>query len=301
MFEADIEVIIRKLNIFEKAYDNIRLVDPVQKRVVELYGDKKENTELKCYDFFGTNKVCDNCVSMRAYRENDTFYKMHYTSNDVYMLTAIPIELKDRRVVLELFKKVTNNLIIESNIIGGDIIGNQSDIHSMIDSMNSIALKDSLTGIYNRRYINEKLPLNIVNANIAEKSLSIIMADIDFFKSVNDNYGHLVGDSTLKIFANILFEKLKRESDWVARYGGEKFLICLPRASLPVAVEIAEQMRQKTENSLIESGEQKFHITASFGVCCMTSDMLLSMEELIEMADKKLYDAKHNGRNRVEF
>jgi diguanylate cyclase (GGDEF)-like protein len=296
MYDIDIEKLIGKLDIIEKAYDNIRLVDPEQKRVIELHGTEKENSDLKCYNFFGKNKVCDNCISMRAYHENDTFFKMQYTSDEIYMITAIPIELQDRRVVLELIRKATKSLILESNLIG-----NQTDLHSIFDGMNDIALKDSLTGIYNRRYINEKLPLNIASANMAEKSLSVIMVDIDFFKKVNDTYGHLIGDCTLTYFANILFHNLKRESDWVARYGGEEFLICLPSASLTVAAEIAEIMRKKVESSLIDCGDQKFYITASFGVYSMPPKSHFNMEELIEGADKKLYEAKHNGRNRVEF
>lgn len=296
MDDIDLEKLIGELGIFEKAFDNIRLIDPVEHRVIEIHGTKKENTDLKCYAFLGKNTVCDNCVSMRAYRENDTFYKMQYTSDEIYMITAIPIELQARRVVVELIRKATNSLILESNLIG-----NQSDLHAMIDGMNDKAFKDSLTGIYNRRYINEKLPLNIASAIHAEKSLSVIMADIDFFKKVNDTYGHLIGDCTLKYVANILFHNLKRESDWVARYGGEEFLICLPNAGLSVAAEIAEIMRKKVENSVIDCGEQKFYITASFGVYSMQLKSPASMEELIAGADRKLYEAKHNGRNRVEF
>jgi diguanylate cyclase (GGDEF)-like protein len=167
--------------------------------------------------------------------------------------------------------------------------------------MNNMALKDSLTGIYNRRYINEKLPINLVNAALAAYSLTIIMADIDFFKNVNDNYGHLAGDYTLKYFAEILSNSLKRESDWVARYGGEEFIVCLPGVGVAYAAEIAENMRKTVENSEVDFKNLKFRITASFGISTLTPTINSSIEELIEEADKKLYKAKQNGRNRVEI
>ncbi len=99
--------------------------------------------------------------------------------------------------------------------------GNHSEIYDMIDSMSNLALKDTLTGIYNRRYINEKLPVDLISASLSEQSLSIIMVDIYFFKKINDTYGHLTGDCTLKIFAETLSGCIRRESDWVSRYGGE--------------------------------------------------------------------------------
>lgn len=173
-------------------------------------------------------------------------------------------------------------------------------MYKLIDSMKSISLKDSLTGIYNRRYINEKLPVEIISASLSEQSLSIIMVDIDFFKKVNDVYGHLTGDCTLKSLADILLGCIKRESDWVSRYGGEEFLVCLPGAGLEKALEIAEHIRKTVENSVILCGEHTIKITASFGVCSIKPSPGASVENLIDCADKKLYEAKNNGRNRVE-
>jgi diguanylate cyclase (GGDEF)-like protein len=126
------------------------------------------------------------------------------------------------------------------------------------------------------------------------------MVDIDFFKNVNDTYGHLVGDCTLKSIATTLNRSLKRDNDWVARYGGEEFLICLPGAPLEIAKELAEIIRKKVESTPITSGEQEFFITASFGVSSVTPKSGATITTLIEEADKKLYEAKRNGRNRVE-
>lgn len=295
MYERELEEVIRKLDIFDNTYDKVRIVDPVRKKVINLFDKEEEATPEHCFHFWKSGEICENCISMRAYREKDTFIKMEYTDDEIYLVIAMPIELSDRTVVLELLKNVTNNISI--NMSGENADGN---FNTILDSLNNRAIKDALTGIYNRRYINEKLPLDLINANLSDYSISIIMIDIDFFKKVNDSYGHLVGDHTLKSLATLLQRSLKRENDWVARYGGEEFLICLPGAPLKFAKMLAEDIRSKVEKTPIEYGDLKFYITASFGVSAMTPKPGTSVNELIEEADKKLYDAKRNGRNRVE-
>ncbi len=199
--------------------------------------------------------------------------------------------------MVELLKDTTDSIVFGASKENDE---NKSEMYALIDSLNKLALKDPLTGIYNRRYIDEKLPVDLISALLSDQSLSILIADIDFFKKINDTYGHLTGDYTLKSFADILTRCIKRGSDWVARYGGEEFLVCLPGAKLERAVEIAEAMRKAIEENVIIHGEHTIKITASFGVCSIKPTPGFNIESLIECADKKLYVAKNNGRNRVE-
>ncbi|AFM41723.1 diguanylate cyclase (GGDEF) domain-containing protein [Desulfosporosinus acidiphilus SJ4] len=197
--------------------------------------------------------------------------------------------------IYELLKNTTENIANEND--------NCPEIYELIDRMSNLALKDTLTGTYNRRYINQKLPVDIISASLSEQSLSIIIADIDFFKKVNDSYGHVTGDHILKSFADILSGCIQRESDWISRFGGEEFLICLPGAGVEKAKEIAERMRSTIENEAIACGKHLIKITASFGVCSIKPSPRapkINAEKLIECADHKLYIAKSNGRNRVE-
>ena len=295
MYDKEVRELLDKVVIFEKMYDQIRFVDPIIKKVLSYKDNTVNELAVKCFDFWAKNKICDNCISIRAFIENKTFVKVEYTPNEIYIVTAVPVELSNRRIVIELFKNTTDSMVFE---YGNN--ENNSEIYKMIDSMNNLALKDTLTGIYNRRYINEKLPVDIINASLSEQSLSIIMADIDFFKKVNDTYGHLIGDCTLKSFTDTLSGCMKRESDWVSRYGGEEFIICLPGAELEKAIEIAENIRETVENNVILCKEHTIKITASFGVCSIKPAPGASAENLIECADKKLYEAKNSGRNRVE-
>ncbi len=295
MYEREIDELIQKLNIFESAYDKVRIVDPVGKKVINHRDNLDVSSPEHCFDFWKKGELCECCISMRAFREKDMFIKLEQSDHKIYLVTAIPIELSDRTVVLELMKNATNNISVNMN---GETAS--SDFNILLDSLNNRAIRDSLTGIYNRRYINEKLALDLINANLSDYCISLIMVDIDFFKNVNDNYGHLIGDYTIKSLAALLQRSLKRENDWVARYGGEEFLIYLPGAPLNFARELAENIRSKVEITPIEYDELKFYITVSLGVTSITPKLGSSINELIEEVDKKLYEAKRNGRNRVE-
>ncbi len=295
MYIIELENVIEKLDIVMNSYDIIRIVDPIKKLVLNLKGKKAEFTGIHCFEIWGKNNECKNCISMRTYVNKETYIKLEYISNDIYMITSMPYELKDRTVVIELIKKVTDTL---SFSVDGH--GKQPQFYESADNINNIALKDSLTGIYNRRYINEKLPIDMMNAAISGHSVAIIMADIDFFKDVNDTHGHLAGDCTLANLAQIIQTCLKRESDWAARYGGEEFLICMPGAGLQLAAEMAENLRRKVQETTMNCGDAKINITVSLGVSALVPNQNSSMEEFIGVADKKLYEAKRNGRNRVE-
>ncbi len=295
MYDKEINEVFEKLNIIEKLYDRIRIVDPVQKQVIDNYGREDIDRHLHCFGFWGGNKVCNNCVSMMAYSKNDSFVKLEYAKNELYMLIAVPVQLGDRRVVLELMKNLTHSIVLQ----GSEGEGRQT-MDGMIDNINLIASKDPLTGVYNRKFIYEKLPAVLINAAISGHRIGMIMADIDHFKRVNDTFGHLAGDEVLKAFAKVLAGELKRETDWVARYGGEEFLICIPGASRDITFEAAERMRKVFENTEVKVKGSVIRSTASFGVFNIVPTTGVTIENLIEGADKNLYLAKNNGRNRVE-
>ena len=299
MKESDFAHLLGCLEIIRDMYEHIRFVDPVNSKVINVNEKNELDTKtegVKCYTYWGSTTACKNCISMRAYIENKSFVKIEYTPDKIVMTTAFPVELKEGRVVVELLKDATDSLIFE-NRLNGDI----TELLIMIDNINNLAVRDALTGIYNRRYINEKLPIELMSSIINKKLLSVIMIDIDHYKKVNDTYGHLVGDTVLKTLAEIIQSCIRRDTDWLARYGGEEFFVCLPGAPLRMTVEIAENMRKAIEARTIVSGNREIRVTASFGVSCNIYTKDNNYEDVIEDADKKLYLAKRNGRNRVEW
>lgn len=165
------------------------------------------------------------------------------------------------------------------------------------DNYRHLSVTDNLMEMANRRGISAHLALEKSLQNESQP-LSIILADIDFFKNVNDTFGHAAGDEVLRhIGANIA--SALRDSDQVGRYGGEEFLIVLPNTNLECARQIAERCRNIIEREVILiQPEQPIHVTTSFGVYCSTNrdeDIL----EMIHLADMQLYRAKEGGRNRV--
>jgi len=166
-----------------------------------------------------------------------------------------------------------------------------------------LSITDPLTGIYNRGYLNQRLPQEIQRARRYRAPLSLILCDIDHFKKVNDTYGHQIGDQVLKEFVQCIKESIRNNVDWAARYGGEEFIIVLPETDLIGACFVAERLRHVISRRVIKVKDQAIHITASFGVSAIdstTPDDKISSEALINEADKFLYQAKQEGRNRVK-
>lgn len=165
------------------------------------------------------------------------------------------------------------------------------------------ATLDALTGFYNRRQLEERTKQEIASSRRQKTPLCAIMTDIDFFKKVNDTYGHTVGDLVLKTVSKVMRSQL-REYDIAGRYGGEEFVILLPFTKIEEAKMVAERLRKAIENKVIdiskinpESPEKEIHVTISLGVYQLKTED--KETDLINNADKALYKAKETGRNKV--
>lgn len=160
---------------------------------------------------------------------------------------------------------------------------------------------DALTGLWNRGYLNSQLAIEISVLKREGKPISLVMVDIDHFKSINDTHGHPAGDSILQTVGDI-FNQACRESDVVCRYGGEEFAVILRHTLTKDAVILAERLRREVESSIFKPGNEELKITASFGITGSDNypdATRLSADTLMETADRALYQAKTEGRNRV--
>ncbi|MBT3504188.1 MAG: GGDEF domain-containing protein [Piscirickettsiaceae bacterium] len=160
------------------------------------------------------------------------------------------------------------------------------------------ALKDPLKGIWNRQALNELLEKEYTRWQRYQKPLSIILWDIDLFKKINDQYGHDAGDKVLKTIAQI-FTSQTRDADFISRYGGEEFMGVFPETQLDNAVTLANKIREKIAHSKFHYEGDAVAITASAGLACFKDDD--TIEQVFKRADKALYKAKENGRNRCEI
>ena len=212
------------------------------------------------------------------------------------LATMIPSIYQDEEVSLSCIIDITGQRRIEETLKKNneDINKLNSELMVMNNILINKSIKDGLTNLYNHQHINEVLD-NIIN-RIAEtkRELCVMMLDIDYFKRVNDLYGHQIGDKVLVRVAELLTENVRGE-DYIGRYGGEEFLIVMPEISLSSAAEIAGQIRAKIHTT--DWGITDLNVTISIGLARYEGE---TANALINRADMLLYQAKYNGRDRIE-
>jgi two-component system cell cycle response regulator len=162
-----------------------------------------------------------------------------------------------------------------------------------------MSIRDELTGLYNRRYMEEMLNVEFSRAKTYQTDLSCMILDLDHFKRVNDTFGHVYGDFVLREFAACL-KNYTRSSDWRFRYGGEEFTLLVPHTDIHGARRLAEKLRKTYEELVYDNGTHSTNVTVSIGVASINHHQPHRWEDLIAYADKALYAAKADGRNRVK-
>lgn len=156
---------------------------------------------------------------------------------------------------------------------------------------------DGLTQAHNKRYLSEAMDREMLRARRHNRDLSIVMFDIDHFKAVNDDFGHLAGDFVLRELARLVSTRIRRDEVF-ARYGGEEFVIVLPETNLEGALKLAEDVRQRVAGHGFAFQGEAVPVTVSMG-CALLAEEDVNWEDLIQRADHRLYEAKRGGRNRV--
>lgn len=273
-------------------FHQVRIVDPIKKIVIAENGEK--TTENKnCFHLWNRDTVCENCISIRAYNENTSVMKFEYIDNKIYMIMATPLNKVESSYVIEAIRDISDCKIV-------DVVEDKTvyALKKKLDEINKLIVIDELTKCYNRRYINEKLPIDIELAKTNNLPLAIAMIDIDYFKLINDKYGHLLGDLVLKDIINIVKDNIRGKSDWIARYGGEEFLILFNDTSKEEAYNLLKRIKSIVENSILKYDDIEINITISIGMASLTSE-INDMDKLIRIADENLYKAKRSGRNYI--
>lgn len=175
----------------------------------------------------------------------------------------------------------------------------QDELKKANEQLKRLTNVDHLTGLFNRRYLAELLEGEFFRAKRNGESLSLVIIDIDFFKQVNDTYGHQNGDVVLSSVAEVVQQQM-RAYDSAARYGGEEFVLVFPSTSLEGGVVVAERLRQAVLAYSFPAPLEDLTLTISSGVATYPSPLVDNIDSLFRQADEALYRAKQNGRNRVE-
>lgn len=228
---------------------------------------------------------------MKKIKKNDIFKAIvedFNVCNDHPEVLKLLIEHRSQiahnKIQRDLFKSLIN-----------DYVKLAKRLEDNLEHVTYLSETDNLTKAYNRLKFNEVVKVEIIRSRRYKVDLSLIMFDIDFFKKINDTYGHDLGDLVL-IEISKSVKKLMREIDIFCRWGGEEFMILLPNTSLKFAVLVAERIRKSIYNLII--GDIK-KVSCSFGV--VSFDLEEDLDTFVKRVDNKLFTAKNNGRNRVEY
>lgn len=215
---------------------------------------------------------------------------------------ALPIDRATLRGIIEAVVTATRDMQQENTKLGQNLERSRQDISKLEENLletRNESLTDPLTGLSNRRHFDQELANALAEAERTGKSFSLLLADVDHFKMINDGHGHRIGDRVLRLIATSLKQSV-RGHDLVARYGGEEFAIILVDTTLRQAVTVAENLRRAvaTKDVIMQpTGERLGRITLSIGVASFRHGV--AVQALIDAADACLYAAKNNGRNRV--
>jgi diguanylate cyclase (GGDEF)-like protein/PAS domain S-box-containing protein len=208
-------------------------------------------------------------------------------------------EILNISVIRDELGTLTNFVAISSDITTHKLENEKlEEVNVMLQQLSSI---DGLTSIANRRYFDESLEREWRRAIRKKTELSLVMIDIDHFKSFNDTYGHLSGDECIKSVAQVLNSSVNRPGDLAARFGGEEFVVMLPDTEPDGALKVARLIRDTIEALQITHGgsPDNKYVTVSLGVATISPELKNDSKELVFAADQALYEAKENGRNRV--
>jgi diguanylate cyclase (GGDEF)-like protein len=236
-------------------------------------------------------RINDHSVSRRHARIQpgaDGYYAVDLQSTNGTYVNDVPAsmyKLKDGD-----YLRVGN--CIYRFLMGGNV---ETEYHEEIYRLTII---DGLTEIHNKRYLMEFLDRELARSSRHNRPLSLIMLDIDRFKTINDEFGHLGGDFTLREMASRIKGNIRKE-ELFARYGGEEFAVVLPETNLEGAVVVADRILKVVNQAPFRFEEKSFQVTISAGVTTTQGEMDITPLALLKRSDEKLYDAKNQGRNRV--
>ncbi len=275
--------------VLRNLFDNIKKVLPsIQK--IEICGISPLSEEKHCFSFGEDHKIIEITQMDKNYSYKKELKQNEKKIGDIYIIIDKKMNKKEKKLLEVLLNKISVPVAIslEKELMLRELENKNKELYKK-------AITDSLTGLYNREYMKEYLYNKIEESKRYKVPLSVAMIDIDFFKKINDTYGHLIGDCVLKELS-VLLKNNFRDSDVVARYGGEEIFIIMPFTNINYACKKLEEFRKLVENHCF-CEKKNIQLTISAGVSEFSGEE--NMEELILKADRNVYYAKKNGRNRV--
>lgn len=223
----------------------------------------------------------------------DTQQSLHFKIQMTAILHSDPVH--HLLIMQDISEQESALLLLRTQ--NDELLRRLADIERLKNRIREQSIRDPLTNLFNRRFLNEFMERELALARRNQKPLALVMLDLDHFKQLNDQFGHQTGDQVIEMVAKILLRQSRR-TDILFRYGGEEFLVILPNTKAAQAQHLAENWRVHVEQAQISAKHQFVHITVSAGIACYPEQATTAFN-LIQTADEALYQAKAAGRNQV--
>lgn len=278
--------------IMAQENDVVRLVDPTTQKVHRINTHSSEKL-TSCFSIWGRCERCENCSSLRALQHEGRCYKMELNNGRTFLVCSRYLVVNDTGFVMEVVNDISDSMIIESNL--------SNEVGKMIDGFNHQLITDSLTGVYNRRFMDEYFTSLMTCCRRDGLNVNLAIMDINEFKNINDTYGHSSGDTILKdvaSFWNLHFHSRKKGKErLVIRYGGDEFLIIASGLSREAfKARIDRYYRQMRKISYIDE-KQQIPFSIAYGIASSCEfDESCQLEALFSLADERMYADKKQSK-----
>lgn len=264
---------------YKKVFTVVRLLSQEDMERLEKGKETGDLSELcYCYKFWNKEKPCENCTSLKAWKEKSELTKLEFQDDDVFQVISRYVEIDGKPYIMELLKLLDTESLLDMD--------GRRKLASKLAAYNDELYRDALTGAYNRRYFEDELKTRSDPAGIA-------MIDMDDFKLANDTFGHNAGDAALDTVVRVI-RKYIRKSDMLVRYGGDEFLLLMKDVTEEVFEKKLQQIRKKVSETLVP-GYPGLQLTVSIGGVLTNNE---PVEQALERADRLMYQAK-NMKNLV--
>lgn len=254
-------------------------------------GCLEEQAEL-CFHCWNHGKPCGNCISQLAVQQHRQAVKLETLDRSIFLIVATPFLAEGRTFALEFIKDVTDDLLV-TDIDGGDSI----TAVELVDRINELTVRHPLTGLLRKEYAERELD-KLVREWDQRTSIVLAVLDIDRFKQVNDEHGHLAGDGVLAKLSHLLTAYAQRGGGWGSRIGGDEFVLAFPDLPKDKAQELVDALLTEFARSQFK-GNEPFSVTASCGLAVL-DDSHRNWQDLFTQADRAMYAAKQAKRNSSE-
>lgn len=280
MFPIDkINEELRPYSLPEEIFDLYRIVDPITHRELGLSPEGELfETGNSCHDIWERGGPCQNCISMHTCNEQKQYFKMEFIHDTVYLIFSVPIHLNGDKYSLEIVKDVTDSMFI-ANKFNND----KTEAVKVIDKFNAIAVRDILTGLYNKKYALDQLQKYLSDDNTV--FISAITVDITGLLSINNNYGHAMGDKVLKRVSAILFSLVEPPTSFAVRLESDNFALFYQNEYLKEVETVMKKIKDLVRSLVFEKDGE------SFGVSVKTDLVARDQDESAEKYFNRLQES----------